>query len=74
MATRTRARRSSRARGAARGRGKPAPSGPRGLLNRVTSTLGRTSGRGGGIRGKAANFVRGFVSGGGANRRGRRRR
>jgi hypothetical protein len=52
----------------ARGRGKSAPSGPMGLLNRVTSTIGRsgsTRGRGrGGITTNAANFVRGFLSGG----------
>jgi hypothetical protein len=87
MATRTGARSTGKAAGSGgrtrrgpsgrggRGRGKPAPSGPMGLLQRVTSTLGRTGGRGasagGGIASKATGFVRGFLSGGG---RGKRRR
>jgi hypothetical protein len=59
---------------AARTRGHGRASGPVGLLNRVTSTLGRTSGRGRGVRGNAADFVRGFLSGGSTGRSGRRRR
>jgi hypothetical protein len=47
-----------------------------GLLNRVTSMVGRTGGRGarggGNIASKATGFVRGFLSGG--QTRGRRRR
>jgi hypothetical protein len=44
-----------------------------GLLNRITSTVGRTGGRGasraGGLAGKAGSFVQGFMSGGGGRRR-----
>jgi hypothetical protein len=47
-----------------------------GLVNRVTSMIGRTGGRGarggGGMATKASGFVRGFLSGGGQRRRGRR--
>jgi hypothetical protein len=46
-----------------------------GMLNRVTGLLGRSSGRtrtgGGGLPGKAAGFVAGFLSGGDQPRRGR---
>jgi|Tabmets5t2r1_1033131.scaffolds.fasta_scaffold158422_2 hypothetical protein len=62
----------------ARGRGKAAPKGPMGLLNRVTSMVGRGGGRGarggGSMVNKASNFVNGFLSGGDKGRRGRRRR
>jgi hypothetical protein len=48
-----------------------------GLVNRVTSMIGRTGGRGarggGSMANKAASFVSGFLSGG-QGRRGRRRR
>ena len=60
-----------------RGRGGSAkPGGPMGLLNQLTSQLGRTGGRGaskgGGLASKATNFVSGFMGGGGKS--GRRRR
>jgi hypothetical protein len=60
-----------------RGRGGSAkPGGPMGLLNQLTSQIGRTGGRGakkgGGLASKATNFVGGFLSGGGKS--GRRRR
>jgi hypothetical protein len=60
-----------------RGRGGSAkPGGPMGLLNQLTSQVGRTGGRGaskgGGLASKAQNFVSGFLSGGGKS--GRRRR
>jgi hypothetical protein len=48
-----------------------------GMLNRVTGLLGRSSGRtrtaggGGGLPGKAAGFVAGFLSGGDQPKRGR---
>jgi hypothetical protein len=63
----------------ARGRGKAAPSGPMGLVNRVTTMIGRTGGRGarggGSLASKATGFVSGFLSGGNTKgRRGRRRR
>jgi hypothetical protein len=69
----------SRAGRPARGRGKAAPTGPMGLVNRVSDMIGRTGGRGahggGNVAAKASGFVRGFLSGGnGKGRRGRRRR
>jgi hypothetical protein len=88
MATKTKSRsaraaRTPRSRGritggrSTRGRGSAKPSGPMGLLNRVTSGLGRTGGRGGSTGGsfatKASSFVSGFL-GSGKKGSGRRRR
>ena len=90
MATKTRARNRSAGRAARTGgritggrgaagragRGRSAaPSGPMGLLSRITSTVGRSGGRGasqgGGLASQASSFVRGFMGSGG--RGGRRR-
>ncbi|HEV3376200.1 MAG TPA: hypothetical protein VG126_02865 [Thermoleophilaceae bacterium] len=48
-------------------------------MSRVTGMLGGGSGRrstsgGGGLANRAMSFARGFMSGGGTSRRGRRRR
>ncbi len=88
MATKTnsrsaRAARTPRSRGritggrSTRGAGSAKPTGPMGLLNRVTSGLGRTGARGrstgGDFATKASSFVSGFLSSG-KDRGGRRRR
>jgi hypothetical protein len=79
MATRTRANRAGRRRGG----GRSTPGGAAGLVNRVTGVLGRGGGSrgrrgsgaaGGGLANRATSFVRGFMSGGSARRRGRGRR
>jgi hypothetical protein len=74
MSARTRARRAGRRRGG----GRSTPGGPASLVNRVTGMLGgsgRTrSGAGAGLASRASGFVRGFMSGGNAGRRGRGRR
>jgi hypothetical protein len=78
MAGRPRAR--ARA-GRRRGGGRSTPSGAGGLVSRVTGMLGRGGGArgrrgaaGGGLATRATSFVRGFMSGGSASRRGRGRR
>ena len=88
MATKTKSRnaraaRTPRSRGritggrSTRGRSSAKPSGPMGLLNRVTHGLGHTGGRGkstgGGFATKASSFVSGFLNNG-KDRGGRRRR
>jgi hypothetical protein len=74
MSGRTRARRAGRRRGG----GRSTPSGAGSLVNRVTGMLGgsgRTrSGAGAGLASRASTFVRGFMGGGSAGRRGRGRR
>jgi hypothetical protein len=85
MASRMRTR-GNRA-GRRRGGGRSTPGGAAGLVNRVTGMLGRggggrgAGGRGrrggagtGGLANRATSFVRGFMSGGSASRRGRGRR
>jgi hypothetical protein len=79
MATRHRARART---GRRRGGGRSTPGGAAGLVNRVTGMLGRNAGSrgtrrgstGGGLATRATSFVRGFMSGGSASRRGRGRR
>jgi hypothetical protein len=74
MTGRSRARRAGRRRGG----GRAAPGGASSLVNRVTGMLGRSGRRGastgGGVASRATNFVRGFLGGGSAARRGRGRR
>jgi hypothetical protein len=81
MAARMRSR-AGRA-GRRRGGGRSTPSGAAGLVSRVTGMLGRGAGSrgrrrsgaaGGGLATRATSFVRGFMSGGSASRRGRGRR
>jgi hypothetical protein len=73
MTARSRARRAGRRRGG----GRSTPSGPAGLVNRVTGMLGgsgrRGASTGGGLASRATGYVRGFL-GGGRSRRGRGRR
>jgi hypothetical protein len=88
MATKTKSRnaraaRTPRSRGritggrSTRRRSSAKPSGPMGLLNRVTHGLGHTGGRGkstgGGFATKGSSFVSGFLNSG-KDRGGRRRR
>jgi hypothetical protein len=77
MAARMRPR-ASRA-GRRRGGGRSTPGGASGLVNRVTGMLGRGAGgrgrrrsgaAGGGLATRATSFVRGFMNGGSAGRRG----